>query len=162
MKKNKYALHRWNCRNTERPLKGWGSPGKTRTAQPSISQPEVLIARRLPKMPRGWEPVERGREPWKVYSGKCRQIALRPTQPLDVAKAKARMQSRVIRRLNTARPDRPEDPRDTMPIAGRRLEARGRRRQALLRRRSSREWGRWAARQKYQGNAYVAEATVGF
>eukprot|EP00439_Symbiodinium_sp_Y106_P085185 s632_g27.t2 len=30
-------------RNTERPLKGWGSPGKTR---------------RLPKMPRGWEPVD--------------------------------------------------------------------------------------------------------
>jgi len=54
-------------RNTERPLKGWGSPGKTR---------------RLPKMPRGWEPVERG-----------------PLSPLT-------------------RPDRPEDPRDTMPIAG--------------------------------------------
>lgn len=56
-------------RNTERPLKGWGSPGKTR---------------RLPKMPRGWEPVERG-----------------PLSP-----------------LTWPRPDRPEDPRDTMPIAG--------------------------------------------
>ena len=45
-------------------------------------------------MPRGWEPVDqRGPRPWKVFVP--RSLRLRPTQPHDLAKAKARVQSHV-------------------------------------------------------------------